>query len=192
MSSEESLESLSSRMAGSEESQVLDRIKSRMKPFIPAHDNPQVSLHFIKPDSDVSYSVILTRTPPVFHQEIEPPSSTDNSEIVDSLRPPFPAVPRSLISSGTTAAYSPFLPLKNGLSNPLEPEATRDAILTPSLTSDSFEKSSSNFARTRAEREASMDFSAAFRLKDKSATETSIQASKAKFSFKNMFFPSSI
>ena len=152
----------------------------------------QITLHFVKPESDMRYSVTLTRSTIGFHPENQPsPSSALDPQTVQSLHLPFQTIPQNFIRTGETLHLPSSLPHDSIQGSSFEPKNIHDASVNSRLKTHSFERSTSTFARSRAQFEASIDFSSAFRLKD-NAIGTAFQAEKTKFSFKDMIFPSRI
>jgi hypothetical protein len=140
----------------------------------------------------MKYSVTLTRSSLGFHPDNQPsPSSALDPQTVQSLHLPFQTIPQNFIRSGETLLLPSSLPDKNIQGSSFEPQNIHDASANFLLKTHSFERSTSTFARSRAQFEASIDFGSAFRLKDK-AIGTAFQLEKTKFSFKDMIFPSRI
>ena len=181
------MESFLNHMAGPEGSQVCSALKGSNEYIGQFFYFLQVVLKFVKPDSDMKYSITLTRSPLILHHENALPIFNRNSEYFSTPRLPSQVIPESEPSSGHPPPPPPLLPPPS-----LPPRSSAQITLheanpTPS-TSISFETSASTFARVRAERDKNIDFNAAFRKTPVAA----IQVSKTKFSFKDMFFPSNI
>lgn len=191
------IDSLISRIIGVEGSQVLF-VGLNILDFFCFCFQPltttQITLHFVKPESGMKYSVTLTRSSLGFHLDNQPsPSSARDPQTAQSfsLHLPFQTIPQNVISSGETLLLPSSLPDDDIQGSSFEPKNIHDASVNFLLKTHSFERSTSTFARSRAQFEASIDFSSAFRLKD-NAIGTAVQLEKTKFSFKDMIFPSRI
>jgi hypothetical protein len=156
-----------------------------------SYNLPQVTLKFVRPNTDVDYSVTLTRCSLRFLLDNHPPSSNRDSEITQPIRLPFQTIPPSSISSGMITSVNQSqpvcLPIQKTPMTSLESVATYIASSILPI-SKPFE---STFSRCRAERDASVDYNCAFRLKDISASIIDPSRIKA-ITLTEMLFPSKI